>query len=193
MTRMTRNNVLRIVREARESGERPDLSGLDLSGLDLFGVDMYSANLRGANLTYTNLYGGDLRCVDLTGANLTGAYLDHANLNYANLRGANLDGASLYYARLQGAIGWGGLVIDGLHRYRILLVPTTDGWRMIIGCWAGTPDELRVLIAGDYWPEAQGDEITRRRPLLEAALKVVDAHITAHPDVINDLKERWEA
>ena len=152
-TRMTRDDVIRIVKEARKRGAGPDLSGADLR----------YANLRGANLPG------------------------------ANLDGANLDGAKLRGAKLYGVIGWGGLTIDGLHPYRVLLIPTPDGWRLIIGCWTGTPVELRTLIAGDDWPEAQGDEITRRRPLLEAALNVVDAHITAHLDVINDMKERWEA
>lgn len=31
------------------------------------------------------------------------------------------------------------------------------------------------------------------RPLLGAALTVVDAHITAHPNTIDDLKGRWDA
>lgn len=132
MTRMTRDDVLRIVREARERGERPDLSG-------------------------------------------------------ANLRGVDLSGANMCDAR------WDGLVIDGLHPHRILLIPTPDGWWMTIGCWSGTPDELQELIDGDDWPDAVGVEITRRRPLLEAALCVVDAHIAARPDVINDLKEKWTA
>ena len=47
------------------------------------------------------------------------------------------------------------------------------------------------MIAGYDWPEAQGEEIARRRPLLEALAVMCDAHITASPGVIEDLAERW--
>ena len=105
----------------------------------------------------------------------------------------DLRGADLYDANLRDA-RWDGLVIDGLHPHRILLIPTLDGWWLAIGCWWGTPDELRTLIAqDDGWPEARGDEIARRRPLLDAALTMCDAHIAGRPHIINDLKERWQA
>lgn len=171
VTRMTRDDVLRVVREARERGELPDLSYENLRGLNLRGLDLIGADLRYANLD----------CASLGRANLRGA----------NLYGANLVRANLYDANLYGT-RWDGLVIDGLYPYRVLLAPTRDGWHLTIGCWSGTPDELRTLTAqDDGWPEAEGDEITHRRPLLEAALNVVDAHIAGRTHVINDLKERW--
>lgn len=212
MTRMNRDDVLRLVREARERGERPNLVGANLRDADLYGADLYGANLVDADLRDADLRDADLRHVNLRGANLLGAYLYGVNLRGVNLRGANLRvadlwgadlwgadlrGANLHGAALHGAnlcdARWDGLVIDGLHPCRILLTPTADGWEVNIGCWSGTPDELQDLIDGDDWPDAVGVEITRRRPLLEAALLVVDAHIAAHPDVINDLKERWQA
>ena len=62
---MTREDVERIVAEARRKGERPDLRGLDLSGLDLSVLDLSGADLRWANPSGANLSGADLR-----GANL---------------------------------------------------------------------------------------------------------------------------
>ena len=107
----------------------------------------------------------------LTGANLTDAYLGGADLTGAN---------------------WKGLQITGLPSGQIVLIPTPDGWGLRVGCWAGTIDDLRNLIAQDEgWPEARGDEITRRRPGLQAALALIDAHIALHPNVINALKTKW--
>jgi uncharacterized protein YjbI with pentapeptide repeats len=52
---MQREECLRIVHEAHERGETPDLSGADLRRADLSG-----ANLRRADLSGANLYGADL-------------------------------------------------------------------------------------------------------------------------------------
>ena len=68
-------------------------------------------------------------------------------------RGASLHGANLRGANLRGA-RWDGFIIDGLHPYRCMLTP--HGWTATIGCWDGTVDDLRELIAGDQWPEATG-------------------------------------
>lgn len=73
----------------------------------------------------------------------------------ASLHGANLHGANLHGANLRGA-RWDGFIIDGLHPYRCMLTPTPHGWTATIGCWDGTVDDLRELIAGDQWPEATG-------------------------------------
>ena len=151
---MTRDEVLRIVREAQGRGERPNLS---------------EANLNGANLSWANLHG--------------------ANLSEANLRGANLS-----WANLHGARG-GVLAIDGLPSGDTRLAPTPDGWALRIGCWGdGTatysPAALRTLIAGTDWPEAEGDEQDRRRPLAAVA-DLCDAHAAANPDLIADLAKRW--
>lgn len=228
---MNRDDVINILREASERGERPNLRGANLSGADLryaklsradlIYANLEFADLRGAELGFADLYGANLRGVDLRGAkirdaNLRGVKLRDADLRdtdlrytslrdadlrYASLRGADLHGVIMHGANFIGAnlryanlsmTRWSGFAIDGLHPYRILLVPTPPGWQMAIGCWGGTPDDLRTLIAGDVWPEAEGDEIIRRRPLLEAALHMVDAHIAAHHNVIEGLKERWE-
>ena len=46
-TPLTRDEVLRIVREARKRGERANLSGADLRGADLRGADLSGAYLSG--------------------------------------------------------------------------------------------------------------------------------------------------
>lgn len=81
--------------------------------------------------------------------------------------------------------------LRGIPSGEMILFPTPEGWRLHVGCWEGTTDELRELIAGDDWPEARGVEIERRRPYLEAALLLVDLHIANNPDVVTSLAERW--
>ena len=75
---MTREEELKIVAEAKEKGERPDLRGAALSDVNLFGAD-----LRGTNLIWADLFGADLRGADLRGADLRGA-----NLRWAKGAGA---------------------------------------------------------------------------------------------------------
>jgi uncharacterized protein YjbI with pentapeptide repeats len=69
MRKLTREEVEKILADARENGEIPDLREADLR----------DANLRGADLTGADLREADLREADLRDANLTGA----------NLRGAD--------------------------------------------------------------------------------------------------------
>jgi len=173
---------------------------------NLRGANLRGANLRGANLRGTNLRGADLRNADLRSANLQGAILRDAdllnadllnadlldvNLQEANLRGADLRGADLRDANLQDI---GGLIMQlrGMPSGELILFPRPDGWWLYVGCWDGTPDDLRELVAADGgWPEARGAEIARRRPYLEAALALVDLHVAEHPGVIEDLSQRW--
>lgn len=113
------------------------------------------------------------------------------DLRYADLRGANLYGADLYDADLRGA-RWGGLEINHLPSGTLHLIPTHQGWHIQLGCWYGTPEQLRDLIAqDDGWPEAEGDEITRRRPYIHAALTLCDLHMQDHEDIIPTLAEKW--
>lgn len=191
-----------------------NLWGADLWGANLTGADLRGANLRGANLRYadlqdanlrdanlggaTNLRYADLTGADLQDANLRGANLRYANLRYADLWGVDLRCADLRYASLQGtnlqdADLWYALRIDGLPSGQVTLIPTPNGWDLTVGCWHGTPDDLRALIASDEgWPEARGEEVTRRRPLLAAALALIDAHTADQAQVITDLAERWD-
>lgn len=117
--------------------------------------------------------------------------LGWADLRGANLRGANLREADLRWADLRNT-GWGGLQIVNLPSGEVILTPTPDGWQLQVGCWHGTPDELRELISKDEgWPEAEGEEITRRRPYLEAALTLCEVHMKDHTHVIDELKKQW--
>ena len=129
-----------------------------------------------------NLSGADLRGADLSGADLSGADLRGADLSGADLSGANLSGAA-----------WNGLRIDGLPSEQVTLTPTPTGWSLTIGCWkSNTVAGLRAIIDGEESPpEARGDEITRRRPGWIAVADLCDAHIAAHPGVIEALAEKW--
>lgn len=179
--KLDRDGVIKLVNAAYDKGGFPDLNGINLRDADLRYVDLYGANLR-----YANLRGADLRGADLRGAELCGA-----NLRGAELRGADLCGANLCGANLRGA-EWGGLQITDLPSGQLTLTPTCDGWQLRVGCWSGTPDQLRELVAHDKgWPEAKGEEITRRRPYLQAALALCEVHMKDHQDVIEELKARW--
>ena len=138
--------------------------------------DLWRANLRRANLRHA-----DLRCADLR----------HAVLRDAVLRGARLSGADL-----RSASGASGVAISvcGLPSGASTLYPTPDGWRLAVGCWQGTPDTLRTMIASDDdWPEATGAECARRRPSLQALLALCEDHIARHPDIITYLAAKWTA
>ena len=149
------------LRSARSEGKCPSARWADLRG----------ANLRGANLRGADLYGANLRGADLYGANLRGA----------NLRGADLYGAD-----------WDGLRIDGLPSGQVTLAPTPQGWALRFGCWQGDVAGLRDIIDGKvHPPEARGDEIDRRRPGWIAVTALCDAHIAAHPGVIEALAAKW--
>jgi len=178
-----------------------NLSGVNLTDADLSGANLTDAPLRYADLRGANLSGADLWDADLSGANLGGAdlrggYLWGADLSGADLSGANLTDADLSRANLGGAdlrgVYWSGLQITGLPSGQIVLTPTPVGWELRVGCWTGTIDGLRTLIAQDEgWPAAEGDEITRRRPGLQAASAFIEAHIAMHPNVINQLEAKW--
>ena len=163
----------------------------DLRGADLRGADLRGANIQDANLQEANLRDADLRHADLRGANLQDANLWDANLWDANLWDANLQGAYLQGANLQD-IGGLTMQLRGMPSGELILFPRPDGWWLYVGCWEGTPGDLRELVAADdKWPEAEGAEIARRRPYLEAALSLIDLHVAEHPGVIESLAQKW--
>ena len=174
---------------ARERGERPVAPGANLTGANLTG-----ANLRGANLTGADLRGADLRGANLTGANLTGANLSDADLYGANLYGANLRDADLTGANLSGAArGARILHLAGLPSGETIFMPTCGGWYLTVGCWEGTLEDFKKLIASDGgWPEARGSEVTRRRPSLQAVAALCEAHMLLHPKIIEELADKWQ-
>ena len=165
-------DLIESLRTARARGDQPSAPGADLT----------RANLRGANLRGADLRGADLRRAGLT----------RADLRRADLRGADLRGAYLWGANLWGTYGGILAVPCGLPSGQVILVPTPDGWTLIVGCWTGTVESLRDLIATDEdWPEARGDEVARRRPILAALCDLADAHMVYHADVVPALTERW--
>lgn len=68
---MTREEVLRIIKEAQKKGESADMYRADLSGADLMGANLYDADLSDADLGGADLSGANLRSADLCGANLS--------------------------------------------------------------------------------------------------------------------------
>ena len=201
------------------------LDGLDLSGLDLTGADLtgahteetdftgsilYRADLTGAYTIRTDFSRADFRLANLTDAymyraNLTDAHLGGSllsrtdmycsNMYSANLIGAYMAGASFAGANLAGAY-LTGLALEGLPSGPLLFIPTLGGWRITIGCWEGTTDELREMISKDTgWPEARGKAVEVRRPMLEAAANMCDAYAAAHPNALKAVKaaaDRWK-
>lgn len=197
-----------------------DLRGLDLSGADLTGAYLRGADLTGAVLSRANLTGAylpDSRLygADLSLANLTDAYLGRADLRDSSMMGAymsrsDLYGADLYNANLRGAYLVGsnltganfagaylrGMTLEGLPSGPLVFLPALEGWELTIGCWHGTTTELREMIAKDTgWPEAEGEEVAYRRPMLEAAANMCDAYAAAHPNALRSVKaaaDRWK-
>jgi hypothetical protein len=52
-----------------------------------------------------------------------------------------------------------------------------------------------MIAKDDGWPEAEGEKITARRPILEAAATMCDAYAAANPDALAEVKtaaERWK-
>ena len=159
---------------ARERGERPVAPRADLRWADLRWADLRDADLRWADLRWADLRDADLRWADLRGANLTGI----------NLRGANLRWAARA-ARI--------LHLEGLPSGETIFMPTPTGWYLTVGCWEGNLEDFKALIAREEgWPEARGDEVTRRRPALQAVAALCEAHMCLYPDIIEELAEKWQ-
>ena len=133
------------------------------------------------------------RRADLSDANLSYADLSGANLSYANLTHANLTHANLYNMTIGSAARSGGILeISGLPSGIVFVMPTPEGWQVTVGCWTGTLNDLRELIAkDDGWPEARGEEIVERRPGLELAIHLAEDHIRRHPTWVDDLAKYW--
>lgn len=183
-------NRAEAINIARTAGRGAYLTGANLTRVDLSGANLYGANLSGANLTGANLSRADLTGADLSRADLSRANLSRAYLGGADLGGADLYGADLTRANLTRARG-GILRIDGLPSGQVTMVPLSTGWHLTLGCWSGTPADLRTLIAGTDWPEAAGDEQDRRRPGLALVADLADAHAEYHADALAAVTAHW--
>lgn len=143
-------------------------------------VDRILTEARAAGVR-PDLRRANLGRADLAGADLTEANLSRANLHEANLAWADLRNTAGVFALGCTPSGW----VD--------LRPLPEGrWLLTVGCWSGTTDDLRTLIAGDNWPEAATpEERARRRPILAALADYADAHTAAHHDWLTAVVERW--
>ncbi|WP_455951387.1 pentapeptide repeat-containing protein [Arcanobacterium haemolyticum] len=136
--------------------------------------------LADADLTFADLSFADLCYANLSFADLTFADLCYANLDSANLCGANL---SLVYYILQ---------ISNFYKYQAIFKPTPDGWKITIGCWTGSIEELRTLAdKDDGWPESTGKKIIENRPRLHLIADMCEMHMARFPGYIEKLAEKW--
>jgi len=132
---MTREDVERIVREARAKRGRPDLSWANLREANLREANLREANLHEAHLHEADLSGADLREADLRWADLHEAHLHEADLSGADLRWADLSNAS----GLLDPIDWMAenleACADGYFAYKVFglhyMVP--DYWNVEAG------------------------------------------------------------
>ena len=196
MTVLSRSDVERIVREAREAGARPDLAGADLRGADLREADLYRADLREASLYRADLAGADLRGADLYRADLREADLREADLRGADLHGADLRGADLHGANLHGANlhkAVGALSLGDTPSGPANLRPLPSGrWLLTVGCWSGTTADLRALAAGDDYPSGcDASERARRRPILMSLAAYADVLAAYHRDWLTAVVDTW--
>lgn len=67
------------------------------------------------------------------------------------------------------------LYLSGLESGPVNMFRTADGYHLSIGCWMGSTDDLREMIAGDVWPVAEPPQQEERRPALMALADMVDA------------------
>ncbi len=115
--------------------------------------------------------------------------LRFADLRFADLRSANLRSADLSFADLSST---SCLSVTGLPSGHAILAPLPTGWRLTVGCWSGTITELRELITRDEgWPEAEGDQIIARRPMLAALADMCDAWVVDNTDILGRVQETW--
>lgn len=181
-----------------------DLSGCDLEGADLRGCLMQHAILDGANLAKAKLdvanagsssfRGAHLWRASATDANFTFANFGYASLPYINLCESRLTGANFHGADIYESYGWGDpcLQVTGLDSGPATFLPTWEGWRLQVGCWQGTLEDLEAIISGDDgWPEATPDQIPVRRPGLGFLLGLCRDHVERHPSAVADLGTAW--
>ncbi|CAB0943011.1 pentapeptide repeat-containing protein [Corynebacterium diphtheriae] len=62
---------------------------------------------------------------------------------------------------------------------------------MSIGCWDGTPEELKTLISKDEGGIEAGDENHLPCSYLEAVFALCEAYMKDNAKIIDDLKAIW--
>ena len=97
---VAREDLIRLIKDAKKKNIVIDLSEsnlecIDLSDLDLSGANLYKTNLWKANLTNTNFEKANLTLADLRYSNATGANFIDAILTEARIHRMNTKEASL--------------------------------------------------------------------------------------------------
>lgn len=160
-----------------------------LNRINLNMADLSCADLCEANLSQASLWKADLNSADLRWSDLSEANLCKADLRWTDLTAANLTDIGLVRADLRETDLCDGFTFTALPSGDGYFIPTPHGWRITIGCWDHkTLSDLRALINDEAeWPEAEGRERERRRPILAGLLAMCEAHEAAHPGVVDEL------
>jgi uncharacterized protein YjbI with pentapeptide repeats len=103
--KLTRSDVMALIKEAQKKTLVVNLSGailrsIDLSGLNFARGDMSNADLSGSDLSKSNFFNANLTNVNLSNTNLTEADFSFANLSNTRRNGANMSNANLFKANL---------------------------------------------------------------------------------------------
>ncbi len=158
---MNREDVERIVNEARAKGRYPNLRNANLEGADLSNVDLSGANLRNANLCFANLRnanleGADLEDADLSGADLSGAIVPDGRI-FELYAAAPLVGICNSAEATSRAISaWGN------HSWEGCPMHNAHGWHDMVD----VPDNKRIAVAAFI---ALFDAHLLPKPVLEVA------------------------
>ena len=98
--RITRSEILALIKEAQKRNKIIDLSGRDLSRLNLKGMSFGRANLSNANLSSADLSNASFFSADLSYADLSYANLTYTDLSYADMTNAKTAGANMFNTNL---------------------------------------------------------------------------------------------
>jgi uncharacterized protein YjbI with pentapeptide repeats len=103
--KLTKTDVLALIKEAQKKNLVVNLSGAMLHGMDLSGLNfargnLSNADLSGAKLSKANFFNANLTNTNLMNADLTEADFSFANLLNSKRKDANMSNANLFKANL---------------------------------------------------------------------------------------------
>lgn len=103
--KLTKSDIVALLKEAQERNLVVDLTGAMLHGMDLSGLNfargnLSNADMSGSNLSKSNFFNSNLTNVNFKGANLTDADFSFANLTNTKREGANMSNANLFKASM---------------------------------------------------------------------------------------------
>lgn len=125
-------------------------------------------------------------------ANFHYAYFRRSVFTRGSMHGVNFTSATFYGYELFSGVR-GIFSFDAGASGNAVMVPMPNGtWRLYVGCWSGTPAELRTLIAGDSWPSGCNKaERDRRRPILSAIADLAEAQGEYHEYLLDSVVRKW--